>query len=166
MQQVFLSMLVSNHFGVLAQVTGLFGRRGYNIRELTVGETEDPVYSRITLLVEGTKWRLEPIIRQLNRLEDVKKAIIIPQEKFACSELILVKTAHVPDEVLYRKYALCEMGNGEDFHIFTVTGTPEEMEQFLKEAETLDILELCRSGGVALEIGRTALKETMTQEDT
>ena len=74
-----ISVLVENHFGVLARVSGLFGGRGFNIDSLAVGETEDPTISRMTIVVEGDERTLEQVKKQLNRLIDVIKVQDISQ---------------------------------------------------------------------------------------
>ena len=72
MSKVVLSILVINTSGVLSRVAGLFSRRGYNIDSLTVGETEKPAFSRMTVSVTGDDIVLEQIEKQVNKLEDVK----------------------------------------------------------------------------------------------
>ena len=66
-----LSLLVENNPGVLSRVAGLFSRRGYNITSLTVGETANPAYSRMTVVAEGDEQILEQIKKQLGKLIDV-----------------------------------------------------------------------------------------------
>ena len=68
-----LSILVDNTSGVLSRVSGLFSRRGYNIDSLTVGETENPLISRMTVVVTGDEGILEQIKKQVSKLEDVKE---------------------------------------------------------------------------------------------
>ena len=71
MGNIVLSLLVDNTSGVLSRVSGLFSRRGYNIDSVTVGETENPAYSRMTVAVSGDEASLIQIKKQLNKLEDV-----------------------------------------------------------------------------------------------
>ena len=73
MSKVVLSILVNNTSGVLSRVAGLFSRRGYNIDSLTVGETENPAFSRMTVSVTGDDIILEQIEKQVNKLEDVRE---------------------------------------------------------------------------------------------
>ena len=91
MSKVGLSILVNNTSGVLSRVTGLFSRRGYNIDSLTVGETENPAFSRMTVSVTGDDIVLEQIEKQVNKLEDVKSVKQLTGEASVCRELILVK---------------------------------------------------------------------------
>ena len=71
--EFILSVLVSNQFGVLTRVSSLFSRRGYNIDSLTVGETQDPQYSRMTISATGDEATKEQIVKQLSKLFDVEK---------------------------------------------------------------------------------------------
>ena len=71
MKRHTISVLVENKFGVLARVAGLFSARGYNIDSLTVGETEDPTISRMTISLRGDDRILEQVKKQLNKLIDV-----------------------------------------------------------------------------------------------
>ena len=73
MRKMVLSILVENTFGVLSRVAGLFSRRGYNIDSLTVGETENAEYSRMTVVATGDEQILDQIKKQLAKLEDVKE---------------------------------------------------------------------------------------------
>ena len=98
MSKVVLSILVNNTSGVLSRVTGLFSRRGYNIDSLTVGETEDPAFSRMTVSVTGDDIILEQIEKQVNKLEDVKSVKQLTGEASVCRELILVKVEAKAEE--------------------------------------------------------------------
>jgi acetolactate synthase-1/3 small subunit len=70
-----LAVLVENKYGVLARVSGLFSRRGFNIDSLAVGITEDPTISRMTIIVSGDDHVLEQVMKQLNKLIDVIRVI-------------------------------------------------------------------------------------------
>lgn len=86
-----ISALVENRFGVLARIAGLFSSRGFNIDSLSVGETEDPTVSRMTILVKGDDRILEQVMKQLNKLVDVIKVIDLTGEQFIERELLLLK---------------------------------------------------------------------------
>jgi len=88
-----ISALVENRFGVLAHVAGLFSSRGFNIDSLSVGETEDPTVSRMTILVNGDDRILEQVTKQLNKLVDVIKVIDLTAEQFTERELLLIKVS-------------------------------------------------------------------------
>jgi len=86
-----LSLLVDNTAGVLSRVSGLFSRRGYNIDSLSVGVTENPKYSRMTVAVSGDDRILSQIKKQLNKLEDVVDITELKDGESVCRELVLVK---------------------------------------------------------------------------
>ena len=91
MKTKVLSLLVDNTSGVLSRVSGMFSRRGYNIDSLTVGVTQDPKYSRMTVVVSGDDKILSQIKSQLNKLEDVVDVVELKDGESVCRELVLVK---------------------------------------------------------------------------
>ena len=91
MRHSVLSLLVENTSGVLSRVAGLFSRRGYNIDSLTVGETRDPRYSRMTVAVHGDDQIIDQIQKQLMKLEDVISIEELKDNESVCRELVLVK---------------------------------------------------------------------------
>jgi acetolactate synthase-1/3 small subunit len=93
MRQRVLSLLVENTAGVLSRVAGLFSRRGYNIDSLTVGETRDPKYSRMTVALRGDDQIITQIRAQLLKLEDVVSVDELVDDQSVCRELVLVKLA-------------------------------------------------------------------------
>ena len=72
-EQFVLSVIVQNRFGVLTRVSGLFSRRGFNIDSLTVGETENPAFSRMTIMATGDDYIKDQIVKQLGKLHEVRK---------------------------------------------------------------------------------------------
>ena len=86
-----LSILVDNTAGVLSRVSGLFSRRGYNIDSLTVGETANPRFSRMTVAVRGDDQILEQIEKQLRKLVDVLDIKCLDDGEYVARELVLVK---------------------------------------------------------------------------
>ena len=93
MRKKVFSVLVSNTSGVLNRVAALFSRRGYNIDSLTVGVTENPEYSRMTIVAKGDDDVLEQIEKQISKLEDVIDITELGPDDSVCRELILVKVA-------------------------------------------------------------------------
>lgn len=157
-----LSLLVSNHFGVLTRVTNLFGRRGFNIRELTVGETRDKSLSRITILTEGDEHTIEQIKRQLAKLEDVKAVKVLPQNSTVCRELLLIKvklddadTDSLIEEVTAMGGRVLSIFGGAA--IVEYTGGIDEVEHFMEKME--GCTEVCRTGITALQKGNTTLNQ-------
>ena len=91
MKKMVLSLLVDNTSGVLSRVSGMFSRRGYNIDSLSVGVTENPRYSRMTVAVSGDDRILSQIKKQLLKLEDVCEITELKDGESVCRELLLVK---------------------------------------------------------------------------
>ena len=157
-----LSVLVSNHFGVLTRVTNLFSRRGFNIKALTVGETENPELSRITILTNGDSNTLEQIIKQLSKLEDVKKVVALTNRGCINRELLLIKMKKEweKDEAFGRilsKYAGNILNYDEESLIIEVTNDTKSIDHFIDQMRPYGILELCRTGVTALETGRKTI---------
>ena len=86
-----ISVLVENQAGVLNRITGLFSRRAFNIESLAVGVTDDPDFSRITIIVDSGNSVVEQVEKQLNKLIEVIKVRTIPEDKMIGRELVLVK---------------------------------------------------------------------------
>ena len=150
-----ISVLVENKPGVLSRISGLFSGRGFNIESLTVGETEDPTVSRMTIVVSGDDVILEQINKQLNKLIDTIKVIDMTKEKFINRELALVKvniTTSSRSEVIQ----IVDVFRGKIVDIssktFTVeiTGTDDKINAFLELVKPFGIKEMVRTGSVAL----------------
>lgn len=151
-----LSILVKNTSGVLFKVTGLFSRRGYNIRSLSVGETMDPAISRITIELVGDEYILEQIKKQLNKLVDVIKVKALRSSSSVYKELVLVKV-RVGDRGRAGIIELCDIfrtrivDTGRHSVIIEMAGSPEKNAALLRLLEEYDILEISRTGITAME---------------
>jgi acetolactate synthase-1/3 small subunit len=150
-----ISLLVNNHFGVLTRVTALFGRRGYNIASLSVGETHDPGFSRITIETRTDGAGVRQVMKQLAKLEDVKTVTLLPRAETIELELMLVKLVASPA----RREAIMAALDGFDAGtpyvdegkiILSLTDTPERCGAFLEALRPFTISELCRTGITAL----------------
>lgn len=151
--QYILSVLVSNHFGVLNRVTNLFSRRGYNVKELTVGETLDPKFSRITVITEGDEEIMDQIHKQIVKLFDVKKAQILPNNNTIDRELLLIKLKANEQAVLKIEKAGGKILEKDDCIIAELTGSSSEINKFLKDIQKYDVIEISRTGVTALQKG-------------
>ena len=80
MEKFTVEMIVSNHYGVLNRITGLYSRRGYNIDSLYVNETENPEMSRMLITSKGDEYVQTQMVRQLSKLHDVKSVILMVQK--------------------------------------------------------------------------------------
>ncbi|MCD7745138.1 MAG: acetolactate synthase small subunit [Lachnospiraceae bacterium] len=158
MKKRVLSLLVDNTSGVLSRVAGLFSRRGYNIDSLTVGETTDPRYSRMTIVASGDEQTLDQITKQLAKLIDVVDIKILDEGTSVCRELILVKVR----VDVHERQDIITMANvfrgrvvdvGADSLIIELTGQQSKLDAFLRLLDGHEILELARTGITGLSRG-------------
>lgn len=158
MKKRVLSLLVDNTSGVLSRVAGLFSRRGYNIDSLTVGETADPRYSRMTVVVSGDEMILDQITKQLAKLIDVVDIKILGEETSVSRELVLVKVrVDAKDRQSVISIVNVFRGNiidvGADSLIIELTGQQSKLDAFIQLLEGYEILELARTGITGLSRG-------------
>lgn len=158
MSKVVLSILVNNTSGVLSRVTGLFSRRGYNIDSLTVGETEDPAFSRMTVSVTGDDRILEQIEKQVNKLEDVRSVRQLTDEASVCRELILVKVEAGREErpainAIVDVFRAKIVDVADTSMMIELTGNQAKLDAFIKLIEGYEIKELVRTGITGLVRG-------------
>lgn len=158
-----IAIYVENKYGVLARVSGLFMRRGFNIDTLTVGATHDPDYSRITITLDEDEHIRDQVINQLKKLHNVKKVKLLPQSSVQ-RELMLLKVKTTPEnrsEVL----AASEIYRAKiiDYNTSTmcieVTGESSKIDAFIEVMKPIGIIEMCRTGVVALERGATIMEK-------
>ncbi len=158
MKRFVIGVYVENKFGVLARVSGLFMRRGFNIDSLTVGETEDSGYSRITITLTGDDYACGQVISQLRKLEPVKKVKLLDESGTVERELMMVKVANTPEnksEVMAATqiYRAKIIDYTNETICVEVTGEPGKISAFIEVMKPLGILEMCRTGVVAMERG-------------
>lgn len=164
MSRHVLSVLVENESGVLSRVAGLFSRRGYNIDSLSVGETEDPLFSRITIVVHGDDLIIEQIMRQLDKLVEVKKISDLPSDKSVFRELALVKV-QTPAEKRAFVIEIAEIFRANIVDVakesltIELIGDGSKIKAFLELVEPYGVKEIARTGLTALGRGDHILKE-------
>ncbi|MDR1901733.1 MAG: acetolactate synthase small subunit [Treponema sp.] len=165
MKQQVVSALVENRAGTLSRVSGLFSRRGFNIDSLTVGETEDRSISRMTIAVTGEDSVLEQIIKQLGKLVDVIAVRELDPTSCIRREIMLIKVS--ADEK--NRAAVLEIAGIFRSRVIDVspstitieaTGDIEKLDGLLLLLRPYGILELARTGLVALERGSLVLSLT------
>ena len=158
MNKKVLSVLVDNTSGVLNRVAGLFSRRGYNIDSLTVGVTQDPRYSRMTIVVTGDDDIIEQIIKQIEKLVDVNKVEVLEDNNSVCRELILTKVKTTPEQ-RQQVMAVADIFRakivdvGIDSLIIELTGNQNKLDAFLNLLADYEILDLVRTGITGLARG-------------
>jgi acetolactate synthase-1/3 small subunit len=153
-----LSVLVENRHGVLARVAGMFARRGYNIDSLTVGVTEDPTISRMTIVVRGDDEVLEQVTKQLNKLIDVIRVSDLKAEDTVEREMALFK---VSSDVNNRSeimqivdiFRARIIDVAPKSMIVEVTGDETKIEAIEQLLRPFGIKEMVRTGKVALRRG-------------
>lgn len=157
-EQHTITVLVDNKPGVLARVSGLFARRGYNIESLTVSITEDPAVSRMTIVVGGDTDALEQITKQLHKLVDTLKVVDYLDIPMLERELALIKLnaeAGQRAEIMQ----LVEIFRGrvidvsEKTFVVEVTGSGDKIDAFEKQLEAFGVRELVRTGRIAMMRG-------------
>ncbi len=163
MEKHVMSVLVENHSGVLSRISGLFSRRGYNIDSLSVGETEDPSVSRMTIVTQADEQIQEQIKKQLNKLIEVIKIIELEEETSVYRELALIKVT--ADKT--SRAEIIEIANIFRAHIVDVagksliveaTGDQGKISALTSMLEPYGIREVIRTGLTALERGDKELK--------
>ncbi len=150
-----ISVLVSNKFGVLARIAGLFSGRGFNIESLNVAATSDPEVSNMTLVTIGDDKKIEQISKQLNKLVDVIKVIDLTEENFLDRELVLIKMnaeASNKEEIL-RVVSLFRakvIDVNTNTYTIEITGDENKLNGFIELLRPFGIKDMVRSGKIAL----------------
>lgn len=153
-----ISVLVENRFGVLVRIAGLFSARGFNIQSLSVGETDDPTVSRITLVVGGDEKILEQVKKQLNKLIDTLKVVDLTAQPHVERELALIKV-RAPEGARSEIMQIVDIFRSRivdvsrDSVVVEVTGDEGKVRAMLGLLGEFGIIELARSGKVAMSRG-------------
>ena len=158
MSRIVLSLLVDDTAGVLSRVAGLISRRGYNIKSLTVGETADPKYSRMTVVSLGDQEILEQIEKQLRKLEDVHDIKELRSGHSVYRELILVKVRANANErmainAIAEIFRASVVDVGKESVTVMLTGDQSKLDAMINLLEDYEILELARTGVTGLSRG-------------
>lgn len=166
MEKHVLSALVKNSSGVLSRVSGLFSRRGYNIDSLTVGRTEDPSISRMTITLMGDDNVLEQVKKQLNKLEDVIRVIDFKANESVYRELVLIKVkanaenrSAINETVKIFRSKIIDLST--DTLTIELTGDENKISALINLMEEYGIEELVRTGVTALQRGEETIKNTV-----
>ena len=167
-QRYVIAILVDNAPGILTRVASMFNRRGFNIDSLSVSETEQPEFSRITISLTGDQSIAKQIIKQLQKLYNVKQVEVMEKDESVYRELALIKLKNQPEtrqEILsavdifrskivdFSPEALC----------VEITGESSKIEAFISLVSPLGIIEMCRTGVIAIERGSNVLNTESAQ---
>ncbi|HAN43820.1 MAG TPA: acetolactate synthase small subunit, partial [Ruminococcaceae bacterium] len=150
-EKFILSMLVNNESGVLTRVSGLFARRGFNIDSLSVGETENSNISRITITATGDDYTKDQIIKQLEKLHDVKTIELMDKARTVLRELLLIKVKAAKGErneimqgtAVFRAKVI---DLSPESLTVEITGEHSKLDAFIEFLKPYGIIELCRTG--------------------
>ena len=153
-----ISVLVENQAGVLNRITGLFSRRAFNIDSLAVGVTDDPTISRITIIVDSGNSVVEQVEKQLNKLIEVIKVRTIPEDKMIGRELVLLKV-NATNKTRQDIMTICDIMGAKVDDIspnsltLELSDTPDRVDTFEAMLRPFSILEVVRTGVLALQKG-------------
>lgn len=158
MKKRILSLLVVNSSGVLSRVSGMFSRRGYNIDSLTVGVTEDPKYSRMTVVVSGDDRTLDQIEKQLYKLEDVLQVTELEDGVSVCRELVLIRVKADKTEkqqiiAVAHEFRANIVDVAKESLMIELTGNMNKVNAFLSLLDGFDVLAVVRTGVTGLMRG-------------
>lgn len=158
-----ISIVVKNNSSVLARISSLYGRRGFNIDSLSVAATDNPDISRITIVTQGDEYALDQIVKQTKKLQETIDCYPIVEDESVCRELLLVKvvTDSSFDNTLVNlcdKYGAQILDISENSVILELCGTSSKVDEFLSavmgaRGEHYDIRQVCRTGIAALKRG-------------
>jgi acetolactate synthase I/III small subunit len=166
--RLILSLLVNNESGVLTRISGLFARRGFNIDSLSVGETQDPRVSRMTIQAAGDEYVRDQLLHQLEKLHDVQVVEAMDLPRIVARELLLVKVRAVPetrgqalDAVTVFRAKVIDLA--PTTMTMELTGEHAKLNAFIAFLEPLGIIEVCRTGVTA--VGRGDYVLTKNEEE-
>lgn len=153
-----ISVLVNNQPGVLQRVSGLFGRRGFNIESITVGESEEKGLSRMVIVTTGDDKTLEQVSKQLYKLIDVIKVVDLSANPMVARELALIKVNAEPNmrpEILgvVETFRAAVVDIGPSSLIVQVVGDPDKIDAMTELLKPYGIKELSRTGVTAMVRG-------------
>ena len=159
-----ISVLVANHSGVLSRVSGMFTRRGFNIDTLTVGETESPEFSRITISTHCDPGSCNEFVKHLEMSYDGKTGKVMKQDQTVVRELLLIKINNVADKrqdimSVVDVFRAKITDYSPEALVIEIRGESSKINAFIELLEPYGIMEMCRTGLVALERGGSCLKD-------
>jgi acetolactate synthase-1/3 small subunit len=152
-----LSILVENKPGILFKVTHLFRARNFNIDSISVGTTENPDYSKMTITTYGDEKRIEQVVKQLDKMIDTVKVEHLDEHKTVFRELSIfkIKLSNASDSMEVNKLANAYGGKVHDVKkdsmMVELTATPDQIKAFEELAKPFGILDVARTGVAALQ---------------
>ena len=158
MKKQCMVLLVENNSGVLARVSSLFMQRGFNIDSLTVSSTEIPHISRITVMTTGDSQTFSQIMKQTSKLVEAKMIFSVEPEFSLIREILMVKFSSATDELdtlkgIIDKFGANIIDMSHGCFVAELTESPQRVDEFLEAVKGFEMIEMCRSGAIALERG-------------
>ena len=168
--QYTISALVTNKSGVLTKISGLFSRRGFNIESLSVCKTEDPLLSRMTIVLNGDDYTLGQMVKQMDKLVEVKKIMPAAENESIYRELLLIKVSAAPElrnQIVEIKeiYKAKVVDLSPNSMILELTGEPNKLDGFIRVIQPYGILEMARTGVTAITRGEKCIKDVVSYEE-
>jgi len=166
-----LSALVQNVPGVLSHISGMLASRGYNIDSLAVGETEDPLLSRMTFVVVGDARVLEQVGKQLQKIVTVVKVVDVSSQDFIERDLMLIKVQAATGVKRSEIRELCDVFRGRivdvsaEHVVIEISGQEKKIEAFIDLMRSYGIIELVRTGRIAMVRSSTGSDENEMTSD-
>ena len=171
MRKITIAMLVSHQSNVLTRISGMFARRCFNIETIAAGQAEDKEVNRITITMYGDDHIRDQVIKQLEKLHDVYEVREMLPEDSLCRELALMKVAanaenrrDIMDAVTIFRYRIIDYTPGT--LCIQMTGSTNKIDTFIEMMEPYGILELCRTGVLAINKGLKLLKVEDEEEQS
>jgi acetolactate synthase-1/3 small subunit len=164
-----ISILVLNQSGVLVRVAGMFSRRGFNIESLAVGTTHVPEYSRITAVMQGSDAIVKQVVKQLEKLVEVRAVEILPANIAVVRDMAMIKVKASNDkklEVLQlaESFGAKVVDISEQALIFEITSGKTNTDALVAALSSYGILEMIRAGVVGLQRGGCSIYEKEKSE--
>ena len=158
MKKQCMVLLVENNAGVLTRVTSMFMQRGFNIDSLTVSSTDNPHLSRITVMTTGDKRTFSQIMKQTSKLVETKMIFSVEPAFSVIRELLLIKFSTESGDMEELKKIIADFGaniidNSNGCFVAELAESSDKIDTFLETVKPYKIVELCRSGAIALERG-------------
>ncbi|MBQ7383831.1 MAG: acetolactate synthase small subunit [Clostridia bacterium] len=158
MRKQCMVLLVENNAGVLARVSSLFMQRGFNIDSLTVSSTDSPNISRITVMTTGDNRTFSQIMKQTSKLVEAKMIFSVEPEFSLIREILMVKFSSDTEELEELKKIIERFGAhiidmSYGCFVAELTESPQRVDDFLEAVKSYRMIEICRSGAIALERG-------------
>ena len=158
MRKQCMVLLVQNNAGVLARITSLFMQRGFNIDSLTVSSTDCPNISRITVMTTGDSRTFSQIMKQTDKLVETKMIFSVEPEFSLIRETLMVKFSSATEDIDELKKIISDFGAhiidmSHGCFVAELTEAPQKVDAFLEAVKSFKVIEMCRSGAIALERG-------------